>query len=447
MRGCKILQELVFFPGCMIKYRLPFIEVSIRKVLEYFGIAITENPKFSCCPEPNGIKNSNSLTYSLTAARNLALAEKSDKHILTPCNGCFETLKGVRSEIRVNHHLRDNLNKYLKHVHLRALGISDVYHLIEYFAKFGSGTIKENVKYPLNSLRVAVHYGCHFLRPSNKIQMDDPLEPHIFDNLVEDLGARSIDYTHKMDCCGGSLNRAGYGEVALEIVQAKLESMKTSRIDCIVVGCPECFKQFDHLQEELKNLDYVYDIPVLYYSELLCLALGIEIRDIIEKYHRTPVESVFKKIALIHKRNIEIKKHFNLEFLKKCIICSACDNDCPVAKLTDFKPSRIIQNLLDGNINETISDSAIWMCLDCYLCYEFCPMRIGLVEVFTILRNLANKKNIVPVGFKNEINSFLQRGLTTMVSKTARNRVGLNTTRPELDDLKHLLYMVEKEEI
>ena len=91
-----IQQDIALFPGCMISYRLPFIEVSVRKVLETFGIDFSENSKFSCCPEPNGIKNFDELAYSVTAARNLALAEADQKNILTPCNGCFETLKGIR---------------------------------------------------------------------------------------------------------------------------------------------------------------------------------------------------------------------------------------------------------------------------------------------------------------------------------------------------------------
>ena len=71
-----IQQDIVLFPGCMISYRLPFIEVSIRKALEFFGVIFSEpHPKFSCCPEPNGIKNSDELVYEITAARNLSLAE------------------------------------------------------------------------------------------------------------------------------------------------------------------------------------------------------------------------------------------------------------------------------------------------------------------------------------------------------------------------------------
>ena len=435
-------KNIVLFPGCMISYRLPFIEVSVKKALDFLAIPYSENSRFSCCPEPNGIKNTHELMYSVTAARNLSLAEINSKDILTPCNGCFETLKGVRSEIKSDLHLQKKVNEYLKKINLHVTGKGDVFHLVEFFHKLGRDAIKDKVVYTLNSLKVAVHYGCHFLRPSNKIQMDDPFKPSIFDELIEDLGAKSIDYVRKMDCCGGSLSRADSPESSLEMVHSKLESIKEADADCIVVGCPQCFLQFDTLQQELKKLDYDYDIPVLYYSELLCIALGIDIKDMINKFHRTPVDKILKKVDIIHRKNEQIKKFFDVDFLKKCYACSACNNDCPVAKLskaTLFNPQKFIGQLLNGEIEEVIADPAIWLCLDCYVCYELCPMKIGLVEIFTTLRNLAREKGYIPKGFQGEFESFVKMGTVSMFSKSARKRAGLEATVPELEDLISIL--------
>lgn len=432
----------------MISYRLPFIEVSIRKVLDYFQIPFAETNQFSCCPEPNGIKNFDNLSYSITAARNLAIAEKKQKDILTPCNGCFETLKAIRSEVKVDGHFRDKLNDYLKEISLKITGKFDVMHLIEFFHKIEKDTIKDMIKVPLNGLRVAVHYGCHFLRPSNKIQMDDPMEPHIFDELINDLGAKSIEYDRKMDCCGGSLTRGDSPDSSLEMVHTKLESIKEGRADCIVVGCPQCFMQFDHLQRDLKRLDYDYDIPVFYYSELLCIALGIDIKDITKKYHRTPVDTVFEKIEIIQEKNRKIEQYFDVSFLKECYSCGACNDDCPVCKVShlDFNPKALMGNLLDGKINKVISDPSIWLCLDCYVCYELCPSRVGLVDIFTTLRNLARQKGYVAEGFKGEYESFKKMGTVAHFSRAARNRVGLKAEEPEINDLKSLLKEIDKKE-
>ena len=115
--------------------------------------------------------------------------------------------------------------------------------MVEFISNFRREQIRDDLKYPLTGLKVAVHYGCHFLRPSNKVQLDDPLEPTIFDDLIKDLGAHSVEYDLKMECCGGSLERAGKPNLSLEIINVKLGSMKEKEVDCIVVCCPQCFIQ------------------------------------------------------------------------------------------------------------------------------------------------------------------------------------------------------------
>jgi heterodisulfide reductase subunit B len=446
-RGRKIRQEVVLFPGCVISYRLPFIEVSIRKILEFFGIPFKENSKFSCCPDPNGIKNSNEMLFSLTAARNLAIAEQEKSDLFTPCNGCYTSLKKIKCEIEEDHHFLSKINNYLDKIDLKVQGNSQVFHMVEFFSKFKREAIRENLKYPLTGLKVALHYGCHFLRPSNKIQLDNPLEPIMFDNLIEDLGAESVNYDLKMECCGGSLERAGKPELSREIVSAKLSNMKGKKVDCIVVCCPQCYIQFDHLQQEFKKLDYEFDIPVIYYSELLCIALGIDIQELMRKHHKTAVDPLFEKIKIIQKKNEKIREYFDLNFLLKCHACGACDNDCIIAKMTDFSPSKIIGNLLNGNIEEVIKDPTIWMCLDCYLCYELCPMRVGLVEIFTILRNLAAQKGYITKGYETEFKNFSQKGIIGMLSKTSRKRVGLEYKTPDIGDLKELFNIIERENV
>ena len=72
-------------------------------------------------------------------------------------------------------------------------------------------------------------------------------------------------------------------------------------------------------------------------------------------------------------------------------------------------------------------------------------MRTGLVDVFTTLRNLASKKGYVSEGFKGEFKSFKKMGSVAMFSKSARSRVGLDSKKPELDDLKKLLKKIEEE--
>ncbi len=432
--------SLDLFLGCMIQYRLPLIEKGIRSVLAKLNVPFEDVPQYSCCPEPNGIKNSNYYAHALTASRNLALSEKRNHNILAACNGCFETLKAVRSEVSIDPALQQKINEDLAKINLEFTGNIDVFHIVEYLArKIGIGTIRDQVVAPLQDLRVAVHYGCHFLRPSHRIQTDNPLDPHVFDELVEALGAQSIPYDDKMLCCGGSLDRAGNTIAGLDIVKGKLEKMKVSSVDCIVTCCPQCFLQFDVGQESLKKLDIEFNIPVFYVTELLGLALGLAPEELGLEEHRIPVGSVLQKLDRQKIAMQQISAEFDEGFLKKCYECAACEHDCPPARFSDFSPREFVGQLLAGKLNEVISDRRIWSCLDCYLCYELCPYKVGLVEVFTKLRNLARKQGQIPIGFKNEFENFEKTGLVAKYAVARRKKLGLPVFRPDLDDLVRLI--------
>ncbi len=430
--------EKSMFWGCIIKYRLPFIEKATQKVAELFDVEFVDNEKHSCCPEPNGIKNANHYLHSLTAARNLSI-EKRDK-LYVACNGCFETLKASHSEISIDDKLKADIQADLESMNLKFNEKLNIMHLIEFYAReIGIAALKEKVQFPLNGLRVAVHYGCHFLRPSSKIQTDNPLDPHIFDEIIEAIGAQSINYTGKLMCCGGSLSRAEREVEAQAILKHKLDMMVEAGVDAIVVSCPECFLQFDLQQRRLKRRDFVYDIPVFYISELLAIAFGIPPEELSFKYHSIDIGPMFDLIEERLQTNEKIAQNFNLDFLNKCAECRACEDDCPPALIGDFSPLKHVDRLLDGKLGEAVDDPEIWQCLDCYLCYELCPSHIGLVDVFTKLRNMAAKEEKFTEGFQKEYETFLDQQIIGRISKAARKRVGLETIEPDLGDLKEYI--------
>jgi heterodisulfide reductase subunit B len=45
-------QEYTYFPGCMIPFRLPHFELTIRKVLERLDVDMIADESHTCCPEP-----------------------------------------------------------------------------------------------------------------------------------------------------------------------------------------------------------------------------------------------------------------------------------------------------------------------------------------------------------------------------------------------------------
>ncbi|MHA1650065.1 MAG: heterodisulfide reductase-related iron-sulfur binding cluster [Candidatus Helarchaeota archaeon] len=190
--------EYALFLGCNIPNRLPHLELAARKVLPHFDVKLVDIPEFGCCPEPIGIQELNRNAWMAMAAINIALAEEKELDIIALCNGCFETLRTVNTELKHNGHL-EKINTILSKIGKEVKGTQQVKHILEVlYNDIGVEKIKSNVQKELKGLKIAVHYGCHVLRPSAILKTDDPFQPTSLDTLVNALGAESIPYLRKM---------------------------------------------------------------------------------------------------------------------------------------------------------------------------------------------------------------------------------------------------------
>lgn len=167
-------------------------------------------------------------------------------------------------------------NSCLKEIGMEFKGTAEVRHIIEFLYKeLGPEKLKNYVTIPLD-LKVALHYGCHLIKPSKDRKLGETEAPVFFDELVEVTGAKSVDYTDKMMCCGaGGGVRSGHVAESLEMLEHKLACIRRAGVDCIVNACPFCHLQFDRGQLAVnEKFGTDYSIPVLHYSQLLGLALG-----------------------------------------------------------------------------------------------------------------------------------------------------------------------------
>ncbi|MHC1604436.1 MAG: CoB--CoM heterodisulfide reductase subunit B [Candidatus Methanofastidiosia archaeon] len=255
--------KFAFFLGCLIPNRFPEIEKASRMVCDKIGIKLLDMEGASCCPAPGVMKSFNKNAWLKLAARNLQIAENIGCDILTLCNGCYGTLKDASTELREEPQKLKEVQNSLKKVGLSFKGNVDVYHLVEFlYFDLGVEKLRKFVTNPLN-LNVAVHYGCHLLKPIRYRRSSNFEAPTFFDELVEATGAKSIDYRGKNMCCGaGGGLRSGLKDISLEMTKKKVASIKGA--SCIVTPCPFC-----HLQ-----LSQASHIPVLYYSQLLALSMG-----------------------------------------------------------------------------------------------------------------------------------------------------------------------------
>jgi len=269
------MKDLSLFLGCVIPNRYPGIEKATRLILDRLDVKWSELKEASCCPAPGVFRSFDKITWLALASRNIVLAEEKNTDILTICNGCFSSLLDANNILKNDSELRQQVNVHLKKINKEYRGTIEVRHIIEFLDRdIGAEKIRNMIEKPLE-LRVAVHYGCHLLKPTKDRKLGGAEFPTFFDRLVEATGAISIPYDGKSKCCGaGGGVRSAMFEVSLKMTDYKLERMKKAGVDCIVEACPFCHLQFDGGQVELEKINKSYNIPVVHYSQLLGIAFG-----------------------------------------------------------------------------------------------------------------------------------------------------------------------------
>jgi heterodisulfide reductase subunit B len=294
----KKMTEYKMFEGCVIGNRIPFIEAASRKVFDKVGISTSQAP-FSCCPDPTGMKSFDNDAWLAIGARNLTIAEAEGKDIVSLCNGCANTLRGVQHQLKHDSLKKNKVNAELAKIGREYKGSIDVKHFIDVLKnEVGIDRIKGAITNQLSGLRVVVHPGCHYMRPAEWMESDDPMRPTTLKELASATGATVVDYEEMVLCCGSAVTNA-YEEHGLQNLKIKMDSIKNADVDAIIVNCPACFQQLDSRQRDLsKKFETEYGIPVLYLTELYALAMGFSPDDLGLKFHRTRLSSLLGKLGL-----------------------------------------------------------------------------------------------------------------------------------------------------
>jgi heterodisulfide reductase subunit B len=264
------------FLGCTIPARLSQYEASARAVLETLGVELTDIREFNCCGYP--LRNTDHRAALLAAARNLALAEKSQLPLLVLCQCGYGMLSYAAHILREDRSLKKHITTILKKEGLKYKGDGEIKHLLSVlFHDIGVDTIKKTITRSYHELKIATHYGCHALRPSEVVHFDDPVNPTLFDTLVEITGAESISWQARLECCGAPLFGSN-DALSVELTQKKLTSAKQSGAQFICDSCPYCHLQLDTVQKMMmaKNPKGNHSIAPILYTQLLGLSLGID---------------------------------------------------------------------------------------------------------------------------------------------------------------------------
>lgn len=237
--------ELIsLFPGCLALCLYPGVISSSLIVLSSLGYGVTLPSEIYCCELPPALFG----LVDRPGARSAKGLASHTSQIVTPCNGCYMTLCSA--------------------------GDIAVFQIAEILR--GELCELEKLRGSLSDLRVATHYGCHYLFSHPELVLDDPENPSFLDDVAEALGAKTVEYDEKHACCGAPIPRA-QSELALDVARAKLRSIVDSGANAIVVMCTACLLALERAEVHLVALDELDEyIPVIHVTQLVGLALGLD---------------------------------------------------------------------------------------------------------------------------------------------------------------------------
>lgn len=271
------MNDYIYYPGCSLKGGSRHYEESILPLFKSIGLQLEELEDWNCCGA-TAYFSVDDITAAAICGRNLSLAERTGKNILAPCAGCYLTMRKSNNFLRSGAAEAKKILGDLKSSELEYSGKVDVKHPLEVLVKeIGLDTIKDKIKTKLTGLKVACYYGCQLVRPFT--DFDDPDYPETLDSLMSAVGAEPVDYHAKTRCCGGSLTGT-IEEVGLRLNFLLLKEAHKKGADVIATICPLCQFNLEITQGRIAKKYEDVRIPVLYFSQIMGLALGIPREDL-----------------------------------------------------------------------------------------------------------------------------------------------------------------------
>lgn len=261
-----------YYPGCSLHASAGEYDLSTRELFKSLQIGLTEVPDWFCCGATPAHNVDELLSLSL-CAKNLELAEQVEGDLAVACAACFSRLKFTQHTLEENETKRRQVEKAID-APVRLDG--QVKHLLEILARdLGLERLAASVKKPLSGLKVACYYGCLLTRPPDVPNLDCVEAPTIMEDVLAAVGAETVSWTHRMECCGANFTLSRPG-VVIQLSNAILDSAKAAGADCIMVGCPLCHGNLDIRQKEIEGVYRTeYGLPVFYITQLVGLACGV----------------------------------------------------------------------------------------------------------------------------------------------------------------------------
>jgi heterodisulfide reductase subunit B len=269
----------LYYPGCSLEGTSPAYDRSLRKVFEALGHELVELEDWNCCGATMYMSVKETVALSVSA-RNLALARAAGADTLVaPCSACYTTLLKTNRYLREVPLLRRQVDEALGEAGLQYDLSVQIRHPLDILVNdIGTEVIARKATRRLDGLRIAPYYGCQIVRPEPA--SDDRDWPVSMDELFGALGAESVYFPTRVRCCGGMLMTT-FPEVGRELTREVLEPAVRNGAEAVVTTCPLCQINLEMAQGSIPLGEEGKErIPVLFFTQLLGLALGVAPEDL-----------------------------------------------------------------------------------------------------------------------------------------------------------------------
>lgn len=263
--------KYTYYPGCSLHGACGPYDTSLKRVMTLLGHELEELEDWNCCGATMYMSVRETVALSVSA-RNLALAEKSGTTLMAPCSACYTTLMKTNRYLRAVPKMREQVQEALAEADMSYDMTVKVRHPLDIIVNdIGVDSVVRKATRKLDGLKIAPYYGCQIVRPEQGF--DDRDWPTSMDQLFGALGAKMVYYPDRVRCCGGMLITT-YPDVGKELTGDLLETAIRNGADVIVTTCPLCQVNLEGYQDKGKTGNGKNEIPVLFFTQLLGLALG-----------------------------------------------------------------------------------------------------------------------------------------------------------------------------
>jgi len=276
---------LGLYPGCSLKGSSREYTESVLAVAQACGIELVEIEDWNCCGATAAHNLNKELSLALPA-RILSLAEKQGMtEIVVPCAACYSRLTVTKHEITEHPELNETITKANGLEYSGSVGILNIIQMLD---KYVTPNLEGRIIKPFEH-KVACYYGCLLVRPHEILKFDREEDPQSMDELMLKAGATPIDWAFKTECCGAGLSvsrTSSVGRLSGEIMKDAADR----GAEAVIVACPMCQSNLDMRREAINSyLGEKIEIPVLYVTQVLGLALGLERKALGLQRHFVPV--------------------------------------------------------------------------------------------------------------------------------------------------------------